>query len=79
MTEVWVANASPIIVLAKAGFLNLLKDLPNELLLPRSSGCGRPGRSLVRSGAPGFGERVGPARGPRSIPSELVEWALEGQ
>lgn len=34
MSEVWVTNASPVIVLAKAGYLKLLKDLPSELLLP---------------------------------------------
>jgi predicted nucleic acid-binding protein len=34
VTEVWVANASPVIALAKAGYLDLLKQLPNELLVP---------------------------------------------
>ena len=34
MSEVWVANASPVIVLAKVGHLALLKELADELLLP---------------------------------------------
>ena len=34
MNEVWVVNASPVIVLAKVGHLQLLKELPGELLLP---------------------------------------------
>ena len=34
MNEVWVVNASPVIVLAKVGHLQLLKVLPDELLLP---------------------------------------------
>lgn len=33
MAEVWVANASPVIVLAKVGRLDLLKKLSDELLL----------------------------------------------
>jgi predicted nucleic acid-binding protein len=32
--EVWVANASPVIVLAKVGCLDLLTNLSDELLLP---------------------------------------------
>jgi len=34
VNEVWVVNASPVIVLAKVGHLQLLKQLPGELLLP---------------------------------------------
>ena len=34
MNEVWVVNASPVIVFAKVGHLQLLKELPGELLLP---------------------------------------------
>jgi predicted nucleic acid-binding protein len=36
VAEVWVTNASPVIALAKAGYLELLKQLPNELLLPEA-------------------------------------------
>jgi hypothetical protein len=34
VTEVWVPNASPVIVLAKVGHLALLNELTDELLLP---------------------------------------------
>jgi len=33
VSEPWVVNASPVIVLARAGYLHLLKELPAELLL----------------------------------------------
>ena len=36
MSEVWVANASPIIVLAKTGYLDLLTNLCGEVLLPQA-------------------------------------------
>jgi predicted nucleic acid-binding protein len=36
VSDVWVANASPVIVLAKAGYLKLLTDLSKELLLPEA-------------------------------------------
>lgn len=36
MSEVWIANASPVIVLAKANHLHLLKDLTDELVLPEA-------------------------------------------
>ncbi len=36
MAEVWVANASPVIVLAKVGYLDLLTHLSDELLLPET-------------------------------------------
>ena len=34
MNEVWVVNASPVIVLAEVGHLQLLEQFPGELLLP---------------------------------------------
>jgi hypothetical protein len=34
VSDVWVTNASPVITLAKAGYLELLTRLPSELLLP---------------------------------------------
>ena len=42
MNEVWVVNASPVIVLAKVGHLQLLKELPGEALV---AGAGWPWRS----------------------------------
>jgi len=32
LSEIWVVNASPIITLAKAGFLDLLDKLAPELI-----------------------------------------------
>jgi predicted nucleic acid-binding protein len=76
VAEVWVANASPVIVLAKAGFLQILKDLPNELLLPEAVVAeilAGPPSDLARQALEhGWGQRVAPA----SIPSEFVEWGL---
>jgi predicted nucleic acid-binding protein len=76
VSEVWVTNASPVIVLAKAGYLDLLKDLPRELLLPDSvaaeimAGPGTdPARQAVEGG---WGQRVAPGR----IAPELLEWGL---
>jgi predicted nucleic acid-binding protein len=34
VSDVWVANASPVIALAKAGHLDLLTKLANELWVP---------------------------------------------
>lgn len=34
MSEVWVVDASPLIVLAKAGYLNLLTDMADEVWIP---------------------------------------------
>ena len=36
MSDVWVANASPVIALAKVGHLPLLNKLSKELLLPEA-------------------------------------------
>jgi predicted nucleic acid-binding protein len=76
VAEVWVANASPVIVLAKAGHLDLLKDLPDELLLPEAvvaeilaGPASDPARRALEGG---WGLRVAPER----IPSELLEWGL---
>jgi hypothetical protein len=76
VSEVWIANASPVIVLAKAGYLNLLKDLPNELVLPEAviaeilAGPETdPARQAVEHG---WGYRTHPSM----IPPELLEWGL---
>ena len=34
MSEIWVANSSPVIVLAKVGHLTLLQQLADEVVLP---------------------------------------------
>jgi predicted nucleic acid-binding protein len=76
VSDVWVVNASPVITLAKAGFLRLLAELPTELLLPEAVAAellagpeADPARQAVEGG---WGLRVTA----ESIPTELLEWAL---
>jgi predicted nucleic acid-binding protein len=76
VNEVWVANASPIIVLAKAGHLELLQELPGELVLPEAVVAevlagpeSDPARQALQGG---WGLRQAPA----AVPSELLEWGL---
>jgi hypothetical protein len=35
-TETWILNASPIITLAKVGYLSLFDDLPSTFLIPEA-------------------------------------------
>ena len=76
MNEVWVVNASPVIVLAKVGHLQLLEQLPGELLLPMPVAMeiqSGPRSDAARQALEGgWGVRVTAGR----IPSELVEWGL---
>jgi len=74
--EVWVANASPVIVLTKAGHLQLLNELAGELVLPDAVVAevlagpeSDPARQALEGG---WGVRQAPA----AIPSELLEWGL---
>ena len=76
MSEPWVVNASPVIVLAKAGYLHLLKELPAELLLPEAvvaeilaGPVSDPARRALEEG---WAQPLGPAR----ISAELLEWGL---
>lgn len=76
MSEVWVANASPVIVLAKVGYLELLRKLPEELLLPEAvvteilaGPSSDPARQALENG---WGLRASP----KAIPSKLLEWGL---
>lgn len=76
MPEVWVANASPVIVLAKVGHLHLLNDLADELLLPGAVVAevlagpeSDPARQALETG---WGGRQTPA----AIANELIEWGL---
>jgi predicted nucleic acid-binding protein len=77
VSEVWVTNASPIITLAKAGFLELLTQLSGELLLPipvaQEILAGPPTDPARRSLEDGWGRRVRAS----AIPSELTEWGLD--
>jgi len=76
VNEIWVVNASPVIVLAKAGHLQLLEQLSGEVLLPLpvameiESGPKTDAARLALEG--GWGVRVSASR----IPTELLEWGL---
>jgi predicted nucleic acid-binding protein len=76
VNEVWIANASPVIVLAKAGYLHLLKELTRELLLPESVAAeilaGPESDPAQQAIVHGWGLRVAP----RMIPNEMLEWGL---
>ena len=76
MSDRWVANASPIITLAKAGRLDLLKAVPGELLVPVAVAdelllgpAGDPARAAILAG-------WAPTHSPRTIPPTLMEWGL---
>jgi predicted nucleic acid-binding protein len=76
VAEAWVANASPIIVLAKAGYLDLLKNLPHELLIPEivaneilAGPESDPARQALEAG---WGTRI-PSE---PFPEDLLEWGL---
>jgi predicted nucleic acid-binding protein len=76
VNEVWVANASPIIVLAKCGYLDLLSKLSREVLIPPAvvdeivaGPPADPARQFVENG---WGARAIP----RLVALELLEWGL---
>jgi predicted nucleic acid-binding protein len=77
VSEVWVTNASPVITLAKAGYLELLAQLPGELLLPEAVAleilAGPTGDAARQALEGGWGRRVAPA----TVPPELIEWGLD--
>jgi len=76
VTDLWVCNASPVIVLAKTGQLSLVDALCRQLLLPDAVAEDilrgpedDPARAAVLAG---WGKRVSPA----GLPRALVEWGL---
>lgn len=76
MAETWVVNASPLIVLGKAGRLALIDELCDAAFLPDAVAteilagpADDPARLSVTAG---WGRRVSP----RQIPASLVEWGL---
>jgi predicted nucleic acid-binding protein len=76
VSEVWVVNASPVIVLAKVDHLALLKELADELVLPDAVIAevlagpeSDPARKALEGG---WGVRQAPS----AIPSEMLEWGL---
>jgi predicted nucleic acid-binding protein len=76
VSEIWVANASPIIVLAKIARADLLTNLSRELLIPQAvvdeivaGPSDDPARQLIENG---WGTRSIP----QTVPSNLLEWGL---
>jgi predicted nucleic acid-binding protein len=76
VSEIWVLNASPIIVLAKIGYLDLLTELASEVLVPpavvsevRAGAASDPARRALEGG---WGKQV-PAG---NTPEIVQEWSL---
>ena len=76
MSDAWVANASPIIALAKCGYLDLFSKLSGEILVPQpvvdeivAGPSVDPARRLVEAG---WGCRATA----RFVGPELLEWGL---
>jgi predicted nucleic acid-binding protein len=76
VADTWVANASPVIVLAKIGYLHLLKELPQHILVPQAvfseilaGPASDPARQAFESG---WTQPVSP----EPIPNEFLEWGL---
>jgi len=76
VSEVWIVNASPVIVLAKAHYSDLLVKLSTSILLPEvvaqeilAGPLADPARKLVENG---WGETASP----HEIPQSLLEWGL---
>lgn len=76
MGDVWVINASPIITLAKAGYLNLLERQNERAVVPAevveevlAGPAADPARLAIEAG---WGERIAPA----VVPPNILEWGL---
>lgn len=76
MSEVWIVNASPVIVLAKVGHLPLLNELADELVMPEAvvaEVLAGPESDPARQAPEGC---RGVRQAPAVIPTELLEWGL---
>jgi len=77
VSEVWVTNASPVITLAKAGYLELLTQLPSELLLPEAVApatlAAPPTEPAPQAPDSAWAKRIAPV----ALPAELIEWGLD--
>lgn len=76
MPELWVVNASPVITLAKAGYLNLLTQLADDVLVPEAvvmelldASADDPARQAIERG---WGKRFPGV----TIPVSILEWGL---
>ena len=75
MPEVWISNASPLILLAQAGALSVLERLPGRVVIPEAVAAevlaGPADDPARRQLAEGWGERRAVTPDP-----QLVEWGL---
>jgi predicted nucleic acid-binding protein len=76
VAEVWIVNASPVILLARIGQLELVSRLADRVLLPDAVAreilagpAHDPARQVVEGG---WGQRVSP----HAVAAEVVEWSL---
>ena len=76
MTEAWVVNASPVIVLAKAGRLAILEEPGVDVIVPEAVAreilagpVSDPARLVIQAG---WGKRLVAG----TIPDEVLEWSL---
>jgi predicted nucleic acid-binding protein len=76
VSDIWIVNASPIVVLAKVGRLNLLTELSDEILVPSgvvsevlAGADSDPARSALEGG---WGRRVLGV----NVPGIVQEWSL---
>jgi predicted nucleic acid-binding protein len=76
LSEIWIANASPIIVLTQCGYLDLLTKLSSKVVVPQAvveeiiAGTpSDPARVAIENG---WGDRAVP----QSIATDLLEWGL---
>lgn len=71
MNEIWILNASPVITMAKAGYLHLFDQLAAKLLIPDAvvreilaAPPSDPARKALESG---WGERASPREVPLTV------------
>jgi predicted nucleic acid-binding protein len=76
LSETWIVNASPLISLAKAGYLDLLSKLAPHVIVPDAVAsevlAGLPSDPARKALENGWGDRASP----RQIPSNVLEWGL---
>jgi predicted nucleic acid-binding protein len=76
LSETWIVNASPIICLAKAGYLDLLSSLTPDVVVPDAVAAeilaGSPADPARKALESGWGHRASP----REISVKVLEWGL---
>jgi predicted nucleic acid-binding protein len=74
VADAWVVNASPLIALGHAGMLDLLEQLPSELIVPVAVAeeiLAGPEDPAHRAMASGWGPRRS-----TTVPASVAEWSL---